>query len=376
MKFQALLVSRDDNAAEVLSRILLDFEVELERCLDLASIQQLLEEKRYDAAIVDMDDADTASHILQTLRQSATSRNAISVGMIGDPANVRSAFGLGANFILYKPISDDQAHASFRAATALLKRERRRTFRVPVQLPVTLNWEGSSEVEGIVLDLSEDGLDVLSAQPLEAMQEVWFCFALPDSTQIEASGHVAWANSNGQSGIQFGQLPAEQHGILRAWLNANAPDVPPDDPPLSQGRLSDLSLGGCYVETESPFPRQTRIDLCLRVSDLEVHVEGVVRVMHPSFGMGVEFASRTAEQRQQVEYFIDFLTSRPGITPELLVSPKSISFQSEGISSESEDSDPDDALLQLLRNENGMSQEEFLAELHRQRRSEAEPSMA
>jgi len=45
-------------------------------------------------------------------------------------------FGAGANFVLYKPISVSQAQASLRAATALLKRERRRAFRVPVQVPV------------------------------------------------------------------------------------------------------------------------------------------------------------------------------------------------------------------------------------------------
>src|SRR5207245_1127261 len=33
---------------------------------------------------------------------------------------------------------------------------------------------------------------------------------------------------------------------------------------LGQG----LGFGGCYVETESPFPRYTKIDLCLRAADL------------------------------------------------------------------------------------------------------------
>ncbi len=37
---------------------------------------------------------------------------------------------------------------------------------------------------------------------------------------------------------------------------------------------------------------------------MEVQAEGMVRVMHPGFGMGIEFAARTAEQRSQVEHFI------------------------------------------------------------------------
>ena len=39
---------------------------------------------------------------------------------------------------------------------------------------------------------------------------------------------------------------------------------------------------------------------------MEVHTEGMVRVAHPGHGMGVEFPSRTAEQRAQVGNLIDF----------------------------------------------------------------------
>ena len=76
------------------------------------------------------------------------------------------------------------------------------------------------------------------------------------------------------------------------------------------------------METESPFPERSGIVLCLKAAGLEVQAEGRVRVMHPEFGMGIEFASGTAEQREQVGTFIGFLTSRPGTVPQLLITPK------------------------------------------------------
>jgi DNA-binding response OmpR family regulator len=375
MKFQALLLIDDDAAVEVLSQALAEFQIEAESPTNFEAIARLLDEKHFDQVVVDFDERETASRILQAVRHSSSSKNAVAVGLLSGQANVGAAFGTGANFVLYKPVSAAQANATFRAATALLRRERRRTFRVPVQLPVTLSWEDVPQAEGIVLDLSEDGMDVLSAQALQELQTVDFCFTLPDSTEIEARGQVAWANPNGQSGVRFTKISEEKCDLLCAWLNANAPEAPPDDEPLSQCRLSDLSLGGCYVETESPFPARTKIDLCLRASNLEVHAEGVVRVMHPGFGMGVEFASRTEAQRGQVEQFIDFLTSQPGVLPDLLVSPKSINISGDqAVATEGEDLD--DPLLHLLRTENSLGQDEFLAELRRQRRSEAESSMA
>jgi DNA-binding response OmpR family regulator len=375
MKFQALLVLNNDVAAEVLTHVLSDFGFESESCSDRGAAARQFDEKRFDAVIVDFDDPAAAAQVLQRLRQSSSSKNAVTVGLLSNPSNVRSAFGMGANFVLYRPISSEQAHATLRAAQALLKRERRRKFRVPVQLPVTLSWEDVPEVEGIMLDLSEDGMDVLSAQPLQAGQVIDIQFSLSDSTLIAVQGRVAWANTNGQAGVQFTRFPENQHGTLCTWLRTNAPEPPPEEPePLSQCKLSDLSLGGCYVETESPFPRLTRINLCLRAGTLEVNVEGLVRVMHPGHGMGIEFSSRTSSEREQVERFIDFLTSQSDVLPRLLVAPKSLDFEDRN--SPMEEADPEDSLLQLLRREQEMSQDEFLTELRRQRRSESAATTA
>src|SRR5215471_6346819 len=203
MKFEALLIVSDEAAAEVLSPVLQDFQVQSERCGNADEALERLDEKKYDAVVVDFDENQSAGRILGGLRQSSASKNAVTISLLGDPSNVRSAFGSGANFVLYKPVTSDTAKASLRAAIALLKRERRRTFRIPVQLPVTLSWPDAPEVEGIMLDLSEDGMDVLSAQPLQGSQSLEIHFSLPDLTQIELKGQVAWANTNGQAGIQF-----------------------------------------------------------------------------------------------------------------------------------------------------------------------------
>ena len=371
MQFQALLVLTDNSAAELLSPVLAKFQVDGDLCANSADVALLLEEKCFDIILADFDDSHAAAQVIENVRHSA-SKNAIAVGLLSDPSNVRRAFGRGANFVLYKPIKSEQAHASLRAAIALLKRERRRKFRLPVQLPVTLSWQDAPEVEGIMLDVSEDGMDVLSAQPLEGSQNVEVQFSLPDLTQLRAQAQVVWANTNGQAGLQFVDFPEANRETLCAWLGANSPEVPAEPEPLSQCTLSDLSLGGCYVETESPFPRQTKIDLCLRAAAWEVHTQGIVRVMHPGHGMGVEFASRTGDERSQVEHFIEFLTNQSEVMPQLSVAPKSIDFSPQDGHSPSYQGALKDDLLQLLRQEQNMTQEEFLTELRSQRRSQAQ----
>ena len=368
MIFQALLVLRDDSVTELLRHVLADFQVETEHCPDASTAAQKLQDKHFDALVIDLDDENTVNTgLLQKLRQSALSKSAVVVTLLQDPTAVRRAFGMGANFVLYKPLASEPARGSLRAAVALLKRERRRTFRVPVQLPVTLSWQDVPEVEGIMLDLSEDGMDVLSAQPLQRAQAVNIHFSLPDLSQVTAMGEVAWANSNGQAGVEFVGFPEGQKRTIQDWLLANAPEAPPPDPePLSNGRLSDLSLGACYIETESPFPIHTEITLSLRVAESELQLKGLVRVMHPSHGMGVEFTSAHGEHREQVEQFITVLSQHSGSAPQVSFSPTSIHFQGFRSSTVPEQA-VHDSLLDLVRSDTPFSEEDFQAELRKQR---------
>jgi c-di-GMP-binding flagellar brake protein YcgR len=256
---------------------------------------------------------------------------------------------------------------------ALMKRERRRSFRVPVQLPVRLRVENGAEMEGILLDLSEDGLDVLAAQPLCPAAIISAHFVLPDQDkEMDIRGEVAWANPNGESGVRYIDLPDNLRQTLKAWVVTNAAEFLPEDPePVSECKLTDLSLGGCYVETESPFPERSGIILCLKAEDMEVQAEGMVRVMHPEFGMGIEFASGTAEQREHVGTFINFLTSRPGTLPQLLITPRALAALNEQDYRQTKAADePEDLLLGLLSRSDSLSQEDFLKELRQQRSSE------
>jgi CheY-like chemotaxis protein len=372
MSFQALLVSKDEEAAAVLTPVLARCGVSVACCGYPEALCRLTEEK-FDSVIVDFDDPHSAALVLQNATQATSGVKAVTVALLCDKTKVRNVFGAGANFILYKPISDEQAEASLRAATALIKRERRRSFRVPVQVPIQLQTENGPPLEGILLDLSEGGMDVLAAQPLCPGATIRANFNLPDSTtEIQTSGEIAWASPNGQAGVRFIDLPENLRDTLKSWVSANAPEIPPPDPePVSQCKLTDLSLGGCYVETASPFPERSGITLCLNAEDMEVQAEGTVRVMHPGFGMGIEFAARTADERAQVARFIGFLTSRPGTSPELLITPSILAAGDTHIEPDLPPKEElDDPLLELLRNHETLSQEEFLQKLRQQRNSE------
>jgi CheY-like chemotaxis protein len=375
MILKALLVSKDDAAAETLTQVLAKFGVAVDRSSAVEVAVSRLSEEHFDQLIVDFDDAATASLVLESCRRQRAEEHAnppVTVALICDAAQIRDILGAGAHFILTKPVSSEQATATLRAATALLKRERRQSLRIPVQAPVTLRTDALPQLEAILLDLSTGGMDVLAAQPLLPAALVHFSFEVPEGhLQVEGDSEVAWTRPNGETGLRFLDVTSSMRDQMSDWLTSHAHDALPEEPdPVSQCKLTDLSLGGCYVETESPFPQSSTVDLCLRTAGLEIHTEGLVRVMHPCHGMGIEFPSRTEEQRKSVGDFIEFLTSQPGTTPQLEISPRSLLADAKELTPGQEaTSELDDPLLELLRTGSKLDQEPFLEELHRQRTS-------
>jgi CheY-like chemotaxis protein len=361
--------------------VLPDFGIAMDRSSDHETALARIQQQRFDALIVDFDNPEISEDVLRQAQKLGT--GPLSIALVADTAKVRDILSGGAHFVLYKPLSEDAAKAGLRAAAALLSRERRRAVRVPVQAPVEITLPDTRKVDGILLDLSETGMDVLTAEQQIPGALLAFHFELPDGAlEIQAHGQVAWANPNGQTGVHFIDLAEDSSAELKAWLKAavNTGGAGPGET-VPNCKLTDLSLGGCYVQTDAPFPERALVDLCLKAQDLEVHTEGMVRVAHPGHGMGVEFPSRTPEQRAQVEDLIKFLRSCPATLLEMSISPRALvadltqfehaetKVESFGGGDEVSD-EMEDPLLELLRRGTTLQQDDFLSELRHQRSPE------
>jgi len=375
MNLQALLVSSDDAASDVLGRVLSGFEIAMDRSSDPETTLTRIQQQKFDALIADFDEPQLAHDVLAEAKKLGSVP--ISIALVADSSRVREILSGGAHFVLYKPLSDDAARAGLRPAAGLLSRERRRALRVPVQAPVEITHADRRKVDGILLDISETGMEVLTAEAQKEGAILSFKFQLPDvENELEARAEVAWANSNGQTGVRFVDLAGGGESKLKDWLRtaaATAGVTPEENVPHC--KLTDLSLGGCYVETEAPFPERALVDLCLKTGEMEVHTEGMVRVTHPGHGMGVEFPSRTPEQRAQVVDVINFLRNSPTATPELIVSPRALQadltqFKRDKKDSAATDEQMEDPLLDLLRRGASLEQEAFMAEIEQQRHPE------
>jgi c-di-GMP-binding flagellar brake protein YcgR len=364
MGLKSLLLCSDEKIVRVLRRVLGDLDIELQVCADADSALYRLTRRRFEGIIVDCE-AEGASQVLRSARSAPCNKQAVAVAIVQPSVGLREVFGLGAHFVLYKPVSGERVKSSFRAARALMKSERRRNVRVAVEIPVTMqNPKLDDSMRATTIDVSEGGMAVRLPKRRRPTGRWQISFALPGTRGfVELPAEFAWEGAREQAGLRFLETSPQATQQLRDWLKQNSPEVEPEDPPI-RGQLTDLSLGGCYLEISSPFPLSTRVTLSMRAAGVEVRAQGIVRIMHPDKGMGVEFKLSTAEHRAAVEKFLSVLTENRDLLPELLVQPDGLEADSDcGALAPGNVEDP---LLQLFYAE-PMSAEEFHEALRGQR---------
>ncbi len=364
MNLKSLVLCADEKIVRVLRRTLGDLDIAVELCNDSDAALRKLTRQRFEAIIVDIAD-NGATEVLRSARNAPCNKLAVAVAIVDPIIGLKAVFDLGAHFVLYKPVSIERAKSSFRAARALMKRERRRNARVAVQIPVGLeNLKTGATMRVTTSDLSEGGMAVGirgGHRPTGKWQTTFILPGTEGSLQLPAE--FAWEGNSALAGLRFLQVSPEATRQLQDWLKKNSPEVEPDDPPVSC-QLTDLSLGGCYLEISSPFPVSSRVTLSMRAGGVEMRAEGIVRVMHPDKGMGVEFTQATPGHRAAVEKFLGVLNENRTLLPELLVEPEGL--ESDASPSKPSSAPTDDPLLQLFRGE-PLAAEAFRDALHKQR---------
>ncbi len=102
--------------------------------------------------------------------------------------------------------------------------ERRSSLRHKVHGPVFASFDGVTG--GMILDLSDRGLSMQAAVPLEPNERLQLRLDLPknnsrDFEAMEMTAYVAWADALGRAGVRFSELPAEARQRIDQWLAVN-----------------------------------------------------------------------------------------------------------------------------------------------------------
>ena len=222
MDLRALVVCPDQDSATLLTLILSELGMAAEHTPSISRGLELIDSQRFDAIILDYRADQRSDEFFARLRQSAKNRASLLIAIVDSNFNARPVFGLGANFVLYRPLSSDRTRISLRAARGLLRRERRRAPRASLGSTANVAYPGAPELHAVLTDLSDGGTSIQSDKRLPPECKVYFEFALPGQEQlVRLSGEVAWQDASGRTGIRFLDVPQSSRRLMQTWLQQN-----------------------------------------------------------------------------------------------------------------------------------------------------------
>ena len=218
MTLEALVVSRDPNTLRVLRSTLTKLDVMVEQCTGPEAACEIMAAKKFDAIIIDCDDMPGGREMLQQVRQERSNKSSVTFAILNGATDVRTVFQMGAGFVLQKPITITSALRSFHAAYGLMHRERRRYFRLPVDIPVKLNFANGRELAVRACNLSEGGMAIQAAVALPSdAYRVQFSLPGTDVT-LSPKAELAWTDASGKGGVRFLELTLNAREQLETWI--------------------------------------------------------------------------------------------------------------------------------------------------------------
>jgi CheY-like chemotaxis protein len=183
-----------------------------------------LDRKKIDGVFVDMQ-LPGSLELIEGVRKGASNAKVAIFACVESARQSTATLNAGANFLLRKPLNVDAVGLHITIAKEIMLRERRRYFRHPVNLPVTLK-DGEAEQHARIVNLSEGGMAVRGVKLLKQATGIEFWFELALGAEISGKGLVAWTSSEGMAGILVHTLQGMGRGHLDAWLTAREQLLP------------------------------------------------------------------------------------------------------------------------------------------------------
>jgi protein TonB len=119
----ALLLSPDDQAVSAITGVLEEMSVKCERPMDGLSAAQKLNSNSYDLVLVDCENLPAAKLIFDVCRRGKNGHYPVPIAIVDGRAGLPTAFRLGAELILTKPVAKDQARSTIRTAVSRVRKE-------------------------------------------------------------------------------------------------------------------------------------------------------------------------------------------------------------------------------------------------------------
>jgi CheY-like chemotaxis protein len=229
VRLYALVVSKEPETVEQLIESLRQLATLTDVCTDVSSAIRLLNRRKFEVVVVDLDMGRDVRDVVKWLRLSPSNSSTVAFAIAGNKDQIGEAYDSGSNFVLQRPLGIDSINRAFSAAYGLIIRGRRRYFRCPVLMPVLMRAEGApkpTHCQGV--NISESGMCILTPLDLTPGLQLNARFTLPgETTEFSTECKIFWCNQ-GRAGLRFMELSSDQQSRLQEWLGLRFEEILPE----------------------------------------------------------------------------------------------------------------------------------------------------
>jgi len=233
----ALLLSPDDQAVSAITGVLEEMSVTCERPLDGVSAAQKLNSQTFDLVLVDCENLPAAKLIFDVCRRGKNGNNPVPIAIVDGRAGLPTAFRLGAELILTKPVAKDQARSTIRTAVSRVRKDAQTNENVPAQ-------PASADVHGAVIPSAGMNEEHAQAAAAASVSSQLTSFAEPAPSFVPTFVPAAALTAT----LSAPALTTKMHSAID---ELDTTPVPPELNPQS-GLLSASSLSESSLSESSP----------------------------------------------------------------------------------------------------------------------------
>ncbi len=220
MVLEILLVTRDAELLRTMRSALNPFGVVLHVRSDAETAVEIATRRHFGGLIIDCDDLPEAHGLLARLRGERSTRSSTLIAVLNGQTSSESAFRLGANFVLDKPVTLEYAQRVLQTAMVPITQNCRQYFRHKVEIPASIISGTGSCFSARIINISAGGLAIELSSPQSLEGAVVITFEIPsiDRFTVEARAEVVWTDLR-RAGMRFIFMSPEARHNLDEWLD-------------------------------------------------------------------------------------------------------------------------------------------------------------
>lgn len=190
---------------------------------------EIINREKFDGAFLSWDTPDLSGRDLTQRIRTSKSNSRMPIAMLTASTDCHAlveGFNAGVTFFLSKPVGPRELQRLASATRGPMLEERLRYHRVPLPAQVVCSW-GDKRITGRGVDISCSGLLLIHPLGPALSVEVTLDFTLPRTRQsMKLHGMVARTGVNGQVGIKFLRITADEHSKLKSYVNKALASLP------------------------------------------------------------------------------------------------------------------------------------------------------